>query len=162
MQTTKETVEPVANSAIDSAFTTLGYAPPEPPQNKKQEKSDLPLPNNQESEAGFKAKQALAFLTKNADEKGGQKTWDAWMEVARGYAYGRDYAKNVAGGKTNGKIYANAMGWFLTKYDLGDDHLHKSTRSRLLSCYEHRDEIEEWRKNQDGRVLNNPVLVWQA
>jgi len=157
------TVEPVANSAIDSALVSLGVKPQLPAVIAKDKPEAMVPLTNQEADAGFKAKKALASLTKDADGKAGQKTFQEWMVVAEGYAVGRQYAMRIAGGKDNGKKYAVAFGKFLEKYDLDDKHLHKSTRSRLIKCFEHRDEIEKWRRdNQEGRVLNNPVLIWAA
>ncbi len=162
---TTMTVESVANSETEAVLITLGAQLPAVI--KPAEPEMLP-PLQHEVDSGIRAQKALQFLTKEADNpKTGQKTWSAWMELAEGYAVARDYAKRCAGGNTSGKDYTRAWIQFTDKYGLGkdkdgNDRLDKSTRSRLLKCYWNRDEIEKWREREpEGRVLNNPVLIWQ-
>jgi hypothetical protein len=58
--------------------------------------------------------------------------------------------------------WAQAWGDFLR--ESGFIHIHKTTRSRLRSCMEHRTEIEDWLSKMDIRErvhLNHPSTIWQ-
>lgn len=61
-----------------------------------------------------------------------------------------------------GKPWTDAWGDFLR--ESGFINIHKTTRSRLRSCMEHRAEIEDWLSKMDIRERfhwNHPSTIWQ-
>jgi hypothetical protein len=114
-----------------------------------------------ENETDSKArKEALA---EEADEriKSGSH-WRDWMFVADGFVVGQAKAMRAAGtNRPYGKAFTRAMGDWLKARPWANGY-DKGTRSNLLWCADHRNEIEAWRESlaQNERdKLNHPSAL---
>ena len=94
------------------------------------------------------------------------QTYDDWMIIAEAMAVGREEAMRAAQtDEPQGRRYNEAFSDWLREHKL--DEIDKGTRSRLLNCLEHREEIEKWRATlpANGKLkLNHPETIlrrWQ-
>jgi hypothetical protein len=89
------------------------------------------------------------------------KHWDDWLLVGEALQAGRVEAMRSAhANKPEGRRYNEEYGhWLKTnKFDV----IEATTRKRLLTCLEHRNEIEAWRKTLTANKLhelNHPGVV---
>jgi hypothetical protein len=152
-----------SNAHAESVFFEMGVGKKGKAKQAKPAKPEFipPKLTTEELAVGKEAQTAIGIVLKNAVDQKGKQTWAGWMTLAKGYATGRAYATRAANGVGSGKNYSTAMSKYLS--DFGLDKLDKATRSRLISCYEHRVEIERRREEQEGaKAMNNPILVWNA
>jgi hypothetical protein len=95
------------------------------------------------------------------------RTWDDWTAIGEALQIGQTEAMRAVGtNQPSGFRYEKAMGeWLLAN---GFKEIDKATRSRLLECVRHQNEIETWRARltQEERFrFNHPNTVirkWKA
>ena len=94
------------------------------------------------------------------------QVWDDWLLVGEALAAGRIEAMHTAHtNKPVGRRFNQEFGDWLRANKF--DKVHKTTRSQLLKCLEHKVEIERWRAIltvNERLSLNHPVAVlrrWQ-
>jgi hypothetical protein len=151
-----QAITPIFYSKADIT-RALGISPGKAPKVKVEKETDLPELNSDVEKAATDATSALEAI---ANDKSAARTWDRWMEVAKGVALLQQAATDAADGKTIGAKYSNAMNGLLKKYQL--DRIDRFTRSRLMKCYNQRSEIETWLKehtNNTGRIINHPAVA---
>jgi hypothetical protein len=127
---------------------------------KKKEKQEQPLPADVAT-AVKNAEQALIAI--ETDETA-PKTWANWMKVAEGFSRLQGVAVERAGGASKGAKYSQAMNRLL-KDNKFFERIDRFTRSRLMTCYKQRNNIEPWLKentNKTGWVINNPAVALVA
>ena len=115
------------------------------------------MENETDSEA---RKEALAEEAGERIKSGSH--WRDWMFLADGFAVGQAKAMRAAGtNRPYGKAFTRAMGDWLKARPWANGY-DKGTRSNLLWCADHRNEIEAWRESlaQNERdKLNHPTAL---
>jgi hypothetical protein len=73
------------------------------------------------------------------------EAWDDWCAVMLAFDAGRSYAMREAGtNRTDTPAYRKAYRKWLERHP-AFKRIHKSDRSKILKCFDHLDEINDWR-----------------
>ena len=73
------------------------------------------------------------------------ETWDEWCAVMLAFDAGRSYAMHEAGtNRTDTPAYRKVYRKWLERHP-SFKRIHKSDRSKILKCFDHLDEINDWR-----------------
>jgi hypothetical protein len=96
-----------------------------------------------------------------------RRTWDDWIAIGEALQFGQtEVMRAVKTNQPTGFRYEKAMGEWLSANGFKD--IDKATRSRLLECVRHRNEIETWRASLTDAErfrFNHPNTVirkWKA
>lgn len=102
-----------------------------------------------------------AFQRQQSAKHALQNGWQDWLTVAEVLVVGRTTAMTMAGtDEPRGSRYNKAIDMWLVGNGFKD--LPKDMRSKLLKCWEYRDEIEKWRSSlteQERLRCNHPNTV---
>ncbi len=89
-----------------------------------------------------------------------EQTWQDWLSVGEALEAGREQIEQQIRERGGGN-FNRLFGSWLDSHGFGG--LHKSVRSRLHSCMEHREAIEKWRQSigkAAAAKLNHPHAIW--